>query len=166
MLTEVDRLPNEAVEHASPLHHFNVVNADKTQSPFFLFNLKACFSNSQLRSYMKQLLKMGGYSKLADLMGDDRTDGHYLIFQKFEAISAQNLLYLQAEIKTLKNSIDQIADSDSKSEDPEKQLFTGDWAALSSSPDSAQWDEWLKLRRKLKAYCKQIYTESFKPVLT
>lgn len=96
---------------------------------------------------------MEGYSKLASLMGDDRTDGHFLIFQKFESLSAQNLLYLQAEITTLKESLGKIAEIDSKSEDPEKQLFTQDWEALSSSMTSIQWEKWLEIRAKLKEYC-------------
>lgn len=95
---------------------------------------------------------MEGYGKLANLMGDPRTDGHYLIFQKFEAISAQNLLYLQAEIINLKESIDQIVELDSKS--PEKQELAVDWKALCSSSNSVQWEKWLELRAKIKEYCK------------
>jgi hypothetical protein len=98
---------------------------------------------------------MEGYNKLASLMGDHRTDGHFLIFQKFESISAQNLLYLQAEIVNLKESLDKIAEIDS--EDPEKHIFTRDWEALSSSTDSAQWEKWLELRSKLKEYCRITY---------
>jgi hypothetical protein len=97
---------------------------------------------------------MEGYSKLANLMGDDRTDGHFLIFQKFESLSTTNLLYLQAEIINLKESLDKIAEIDS--ENPEKQVFTQDWEALSTSTDSAQWEKWLEIRCKLKEYCEQI----------
>ena len=96
---------------------------------------------------------MEGYSKLADLMGDDRTEAHFLILQKFESISAQNLLYLQAEIINLKESLDTIADIDSRSTDLEKQLFTRDWEALSTSENSVQWEKWLEIRSKLKEYC-------------
>lgn len=95
---------------------------------------------------------MEGYSKLANLMGDPRTDGHCLIFQKFESISAQNLLYLQAEIINLKETFDKIASIDS--EDPDKRVFGVDWATLSSSPDSLQWQKWLEIRHKLTEYCK------------
>ncbi|PMD49300.1 uncharacterized protein K444DRAFT_638802 [Hyaloscypha bicolor E] len=97
---------------------------------------------------------MEGYSKLASLMGDARTDGHFLIFQKFESISAQNLLYLQAEITNLKESIDKIAQIDS--ENPERKDFAVDWETLSSSTDSIQYEKWLELRRKLKEYYKAI----------
>jgi hypothetical protein len=94
---------------------------------------------------------MEGYSKLANLMGDPRTDGNFLIFQKFESISAQNLLYLQAEIINLKETFDKIASIDS--EDPDKRDFAVDWGILSSSPDSIQWQKWLEIRHKLTEYC-------------
>ena len=96
---------------------------------------------------------MEGYSKLANLMGDDRTDGHFFIFQKFESLSAQNLLYLQAEISNLKESLDKIVELDSNSADPEKQLFPQDWEALSACRESIQWEKWLEIRGKLKEYC-------------
>ena len=104
---------------------------------------------------------MEGYAKLAKLMGDGRTDGHFLIFQKFESLSAQNLLYLQAEIMNLKESLDCIAKRDSDSGDSEKQLYTRDWEALSSSTDSLQWEKWLEIRCKLKEYC-----DSLPPVIS
>jgi len=97
---------------------------------------------------------MEGYAKLAELMGSDQTDGHFLIFHKFEQLSAQNLLYLQAEILNLQEDLSKCAKEDSESADPEKQLFTRDWAELSSSKDSEQWETWLALRVKLKEYCK------------
>jgi len=109
---------------------------------------------------------MEGYPKLANLMGDDRTDGHYLIFQKFESISAQNLLYLQAEIINLKESFDKIAEINSKSGDPEKQKFTQDWEVLSSSTDSIQWKKWLEIRCKLKEYCKRMHPTVTNSILT
>ncbi|KAG0650167.1 hypothetical protein D0Z07_2935 [Hyphodiscus hymeniophilus] len=99
---------------------------------------------------------MEGYSKLASLMGNDQTDGHFLIFQKFESLSAQNLLYLQAEIINLKESLDKIAEIDAKSDNPERQLFTQDWEALSTSADSIQWEKWIEIRGRLKVYYKAI----------
>ncbi len=96
---------------------------------------------------------MEGYAKLAHLMGDGHTDGHFLIFQKFESLSAQNLLYLQAELINLKESLDIIVKNDFESTDPGKRLYTGDWEALSSSNDSSQWDKWLQIRSKLREYC-------------
>lgn len=97
---------------------------------------------------------MEGYPKLAQLMGNDRTDGHFLIFQKFEQLSAQNLLYLQAEIITLREDLSKCMKEDSESSDPDRQLCARDWVELSSSKDSEQWEIWLELRAKLKEYCK------------
>jgi hypothetical protein len=97
---------------------------------------------------------MEGYAKLAQLMGDNRTDGHFLIFQRFGALSAQNLLYLQAELANLQESLEILVQRDSESSDVKKSQFAQDWAALSSSEDSLQWTKWLELRCKLKEYCK------------
>ncbi len=96
---------------------------------------------------------MEGYSRLAELMANPRTDNHFLIFQKFESISAQNLLYLQAEIINLKECIDKIADIDSKAEDRDRRESAVDWEALSSATHSTQWQKWLELRQKLKEFC-------------
>ncbi|KAG4435317.1 hypothetical protein IFR05_009206 [Cadophora sp. M221] len=97
---------------------------------------------------------MEGYANLADLMGNDHTDGHFLIFQKFEALSAQNLLYLQAELINLQESLGFLVSRDVG--DPEKSMFTRDWEALSSADDNSQWQKWLEIRRKLKEYYKAI----------
>lgn len=97
---------------------------------------------------------MEGYAKLGQLMGDRRTDGHFLIFQKFESLSAQNLLYLQAELANLQESLEVLVKRDNLSSDPEKKQFGQDWAALSSSENSSQWIKWLEIRCKLKEYCK------------
>jgi hypothetical protein len=96
---------------------------------------------------------MEGYEKLAQLMSHSHTDGHFLIFQKFEHLSAQNLLYLQAEIVSLKETLAGLAREDAESEDTERQLFARDWWALSSAEDSEQWEIFLQLRSKLKEYC-------------
>ncbi|SRR6266536_3046218 len=109
---------------------------------------------------------MEGYAKLANLMGDDHTDGHFLIFQKFEPLSAQNLLYLQAELINLQESLGIIVKRDSESADPEKLLYTQDWEALSSSKDNPQWGKWLEIRCKLKEYCEEIHRMNIDWTLT
>lgn len=97
--------------------------------------------------------EMEGYEKLAQLMGNSRTDGHFLIFQKFADLSALNLLYLQAEILNLRETLTGLAKEDAESADPERRLFTRDWWALSSADDREQWETFLKLRSRLKDYC-------------
>lgn len=96
---------------------------------------------------------MEGYEKLAQLMGNSHTDGHFLIFQKFEQLSAQNILYLQAEIVNLQETLAGVAKEDAESEGLERQLFARDWWALSSAEDGEQWGTFLHLRGKLKEYC-------------
>jgi len=94
---------------------------------------------------------MEGYAKLAHLMGNHHTDGHFLIFQKFERLSAQNLLYLQAEIVDLQETLANYVKENSEYRD--RQEFATDWWKLSTSAASEQWDTWLQLRSKLKEYC-------------
>lgn len=96
---------------------------------------------------------MEGYEKLAQLMGNTHTDGHFLIFQKFAELSAQNILYLQAEIMNLQETLGGLAKEDAESESPERRLFARDWWALSSAEDGVQWETFLLLRKKLKEYC-------------
>ena len=96
---------------------------------------------------------MEGYEKLAQLMGNSHTDHHFLIFEKFEHLSAQNLLYLQAEIVNLRETLAVLAKEDAESENPERQLFMKDWWALSSAEDCEQWETFLQLRSKLREYC-------------
>lgn len=96
---------------------------------------------------------MEGYPKLANLMGDSRTNGHYLIFQRFEGISAQNLLYLQAEIIQLYQEWKDIAESDAELDDNNAQLFHQDWYELSHSEHDFQWKKWLEIRSRLTEYC-------------
>ena len=84
-------------------------------------------------------------------MGNHHTDGHFLIFQKFERLSAQNLLYLQAEIVDLQETLNNYVKENS--EYPDRQEFATDWWKLSTSAASEQWGTWLQLRSKLKEYC-------------
>jgi len=135
-----------------PCQQFLFLGIDKAQLLSSPFSSVLCIFKINLRYFREYFAKMEGYNKLANLMGDPRSDGHFLIFQKFESISAQNLLYLQAEIINLKESIDKIAEIDSA--DPERKDFAVDWEALSSATDSVQWGKWLELRQKLKEYCK------------
>lgn len=87
-------------------------------------------------------------------MGNDHTDGHFLIFQKFEALSAQNLLYLQAELISLQEGLDFLVKRDAG--DSQKLIFAQDWEALSTAADSSQWQKWLEIHRKMKEYYKAI----------
>ncbi|KAN0089867.1 hypothetical protein V8E51_018446 [Hyaloscypha variabilis] len=99
---------------------------------------------------------MEGYEKLAQLMGNSRTDGHFLIFQKFESLSAQNILYLQAEIVNLQETLGGLAKENAESDCPERKKIAQDWWSLSSAKDCEQWETFLHLRRTLKEYYEAI----------
>jgi hypothetical protein len=96
---------------------------------------------------------MEGYEKLAQFMGNIHTDGHFLIFQRFSSLSVQNLLYLQAEIVDIQETLNTLAQEDAASGDRKRQSFAKDWWALSSAEDNEQWKTFLQLRSKLKEYC-------------
>jgi len=105
---------------------------------------------------------MEGYSKLASLMG---AYPETLIFRCFGAISAQNLLYLQAELVHLEQKLQECAVANERSGDhSEKNLFSKDWFTLAhSSEGSEQWYLVLQIRAKLKEYGShhKSFTEKF-----
>jgi hypothetical protein len=151
--------PNEAAKclaNTSPFPILIEPNCSRNCSVF-----RQCHLEIHSSCLQKQSIKMEGYSKLAELMANPRTDSHFLIFQKFESISAQNLLYLQAEIINLKECIDKIARIDSKAEDRDRRESAVDWEALSSATNSTQWEKWLELRQKLKEFCKNVSSSVF-----
>lgn len=94
---------------------------------------------------------MEGYSKLASLMG---AYPETLIFRRFGAISAQNLLYLQAELVHLEQRLHECAVANERSGDrSETNLLSKDWFTLAhSSEGSEQWYLVLQIRAKLKEY--------------
>jgi hypothetical protein len=153
VVTEVIGSPTRLQNALPALHHRKMlIRPNRAEITLLSNHESSSFINLHFSEFWA---KMEGYSKLASLMGDARTDGHFLIFQKFESISAQNLLYLQAEIINIKESIDMIAQIDS--ENPDRKDFAFDWETLSSSTDSVQYEKWLELRRKLKEYCKNVF---------
>ena len=105
---------------------------------------------------------MEGYSKLASLMG---AYPETLIFRRFGAIGAQNLLYLQAELVHLEQRLQECAVANERSGDQsEKNLLSKDWFTLAhSSEGNEQWHLVLQIRAKLKEYGRhhQSFTENF-----
>ena len=96
-----------------------------------------------------------GYSRLASMMG-----GHpeTAIFRRFGSLNALNLLYLQAELTNLENSLHKQADADAGSGHFERSLYARDWQSLSESAtaedgnDPTQWNTMLIIRDKLDEY--------------
>jgi hypothetical protein len=103
---------------------------------------------------------MEGYAKMAFLMGEYP---EVAVFRRFGALNAQNLLYLQAELKDLETSLRNYALEDQNSGHPERIFYSKDWFTLKNSCDATyegadgnQWSTILSIRAKLKEY--SIYT--------
>jgi hypothetical protein len=100
---------------------------------------------------------MKGYAKLGLLMADIPEAA---IFRRFSALSAQNLLYLQAELRNLEVDLRQYAAEDDESQHPTRMEYSREWFALKVSGeegagegnDGRQWETALDIRRKLEEY--------------
>lgn len=95
-----------------------------------------------------------GYSRLAALMGENPETA---VFKRFASLNALNLLYMQAELVDLENSLQRQAKADAESGHFERSLYARDWQTLRDSTtaeygDSTQWNTALKLREKLGEY--------------
>jgi hypothetical protein len=74
-----------------------------------------------------------GYEKLARFMG---TYPQLAIFRRFGALNLQNVLYLQAEIASLEQELQQIVAEDNLH--PERTIFSRDWYVLANSADTEE----------------------------
>ena len=96
---------------------------------------------------------MEGYAKIAERMA---TLPSLAIFRQFQALRAQNLLYMQAELVELETRFREQASRDSQSQEPNEKLYSRDWLTLSSPDDKGQigeqWRLALEIRGKLEAY--------------
>lgn len=100
---------------------------------------------------------MKGYAKIAQLMGEHP---EVAILRRFSTLSAQNLLYLQAELRDLELELSKYAKLDDASEHPDRKAYSLDWLALKESGeedveegnDGHQWETMLAIRSKLEEY--------------
>ena len=94
---------------------------------------------------------MEGYSKLAALMG---TYSEMMIVRRFGALHAQNLLYLQAELIHLEQSLKDCTLENQGAEDMMRNDLGKDWFMLAHLNDGneQQWQLMLQIRSKLKEY--------------
>jgi hypothetical protein len=94
-----------------------------------------------------------GYTKLAQFIADQQ----YAVFRKFQHLAARDLLYLQAELVQLEIEYKDTAQLDRECED-ERQYYDREWWHLSNSKfrgfNGEQWDLALRIRAKLREYCK------------
>ena len=97
-----------------------------------------------------------GYSRLASLMGTHKGTA---VFRRFGTLNALNLLYLQAELTNLENTLRQQAKADAESGHFERSIYARDWETLSESMAAEnqhcpQWNTFLQVRKKLDTYSK------------
>ena len=104
---------------------------------------------------------MDGYAKIARLMAHHH---EMATFRGFEAISFQNLLYLQAELVYLQDELQELVKADKESGHPIKSVYEKDWRQLrqSQADGSEQWQKVLEIRAKLREYCKQTMPKAWR----
>ena len=99
-----------------------------------------------------------GYPKMGLLMGKCP---EYAILRRFGALNAENLLYLQAELKVLETKLRMYQEADRNSGHDERKIYSLDWETLENSGNNAtttsgndgnQWKTILTIREKLKEY--------------
>ena len=93
-----------------------------------------------------------GYSQVTQLMSQHQ---ELAIFRKFDHVSIQNLLYMQAEIMCLEEELDLIVKT--QEEAGERPFQSRDWWSM-TQPDkegrTEQWEKVLVIRTKLEKYRK------------
>ncbi|KAE8448777.1 hypothetical protein EG329_008779 [Mollisiaceae sp. DMI_Dod_QoI] len=100
---------------------------------------------------------MKGYAKLGWLMG---TFPNTAVLRRFSALSAQNLLYLQAELTSLEEDLRKYAAEDDESSHPDRNVYSLNWLALRESiaedaeegNNKSQWEIMEAIRNKLEEY--------------
>jgi hypothetical protein len=91
-----------------------------------------------------------GYAKVAQLMAKFE---EFAILRRFKRLNYQNLLYLQAQIIHLEESLGKIAQIDAF--DLERGCYDRDWWTLAHGKGRAgraQWRKVRRIRKKLKEY--------------
>jgi len=95
----------------------------------------------------------GAYDKLATFMNETE----HTIVRKYRHLAARDLLYLQAELCYLDIDYNLIAQQNATEED-ERKIYDKEWWYLAKSKergfDGKQWEQQLKIREKLREYCK------------
>lgn len=94
---------------------------------------------------------MEGYAKLASLMG---AHPDVVFLRRFGVLSAQNLLYLQAELVQLEHEFRECSRENERSGDLDRVTFAKDWFTLAHADggNGMQWSIMLRIRQKLKEY--------------
>jgi hypothetical protein len=99
-----------------------------------------------------------GYDRLGQMMGDH---SELAIFRRFAAISAEDLLYRQAELLRPERRLRKYQKEDKASGHPDRQRYSLTWDILEHSVDDdagdgdnpQQWETVLEIRGKMQEYC-------------
>jgi hypothetical protein len=97
---------------------------------------------------------MEGYPQIVRLMGQHE---ELAILRKFNNLSLQNLLYMQAELMHLEENYEIISKRDADS--PNRPFKSRDWWSLTQPDDEGkteQWDAVLEIRAALEKYRKHL----------
>lgn len=98
-----------------------------------------------------------GYDRLGQLMGElPETTA----FRRFGALSAEDLLYRQAELVELERSLREYQQEDKESGHEDRERYAFNWEKLrrgrdddaADGNDGVQWETILEIREKLKDY--------------
>ncbi|KAL9037618.1 MAG: hypothetical protein Q9180_003618, partial [Flavoplaca navasiana] len=102
---------------------------------------------------------MEGYAKLASIMG---AHPEVAILRRFGSLNARNLLYLQAELTALEQTLRACTEKNIQSSDADRTASARDWYTLSrlgsgsnGTGDTDAGEEWrtvLEIREKVKEY--------------
>ena len=97
----------------------------------------------------------GAYDKLATFMNETE----HTMVRKYRHLAARDLLYLQAELCDLNLEYNKIAQKDADAKDgDERKIYDREWWFLKESKERGfggkQWEQQLKIREKLREYCK------------
>ena len=104
---------------------------------------------------------MDGYAKIATFMGQHLESALVL---RFSDINLQNILYLQAEIYSLRADLRRLESDNQNSASEDVKQFSRDWATLAqTSVDGAPNLHWQKVK-ELRALLRE-YSETALPIL-
>jgi hypothetical protein len=103
---------------------------------------------------------MEGYAQIAWRIANHDDLG---IFRRFAALNAQDLLYMQAELRVLELKLRQQETSNSRSGNERQTWYSRDWQTLSKAEKvegtrDTQWQTFLEIREKLAKYSKSLST--------
>jgi hypothetical protein len=119
---------------------------------FGIANAALYLSKKRKKKARMPVPKKRGYRRFAAAMAWDPA---LMIFPRFRAANALNLLCLQAEITALEDELSSAIDRDDLGSDPEQKDYSRNFQTLREhGPDSRQYQLHMELRATLGEYSK------------